>query len=223
MSFGAGRADRKGMNLSSINNYSNNNLESVLSKALQGTGVSLNSPSTSTSGSTGVATDSSQLSPFAQLLSTLQQLQQSNPTEYQKVTQQIANNLQTAAQTAQSNGNTSQATQLTQLAKDFTAASTSGQLPNIQDLAQAIGGGGHHHHSHGGSSSSSSSSTGDSDSSNSTSASGGSSASSTTSQAALEQLLATFQNGSGSQTSSLNPMSIIMNTLSSAGITSTNS
>jgi len=145
-------------------------------------------------------------------LSTLQQLQQSNPTDYQNVTQQIATNLQTAAQTAQSNGNTSQATQLTQLAKDFTTASTSGQLPNIQDLAQAIGGGHHHHHSQ------ASSSTGDNDSS--------STATSTTSQAALEQLLAAFQNGSGSpgsQSSSFNPMSIIMNTLSNAGITSMNS
>ena len=90
--------------------------------------------------------DNSRLSPFAQLMSTLQQLQQSDPAKYQQVTQQIATNLQSAAQTAQSDGNTTAATQLNQLAGDFTTASKSGQLPNIQDLAQAIGGGHHHHH-----------------------------------------------------------------------------
>ncbi len=81
-------------------------------------------------------------------MNTLQQLQQSNPTNYQQVTQQIATNLQAAAQTAQSEGNTTAANQLNQLATDFTNASTSGQLPNIQDLAQAMGGHHHHHHHH---------------------------------------------------------------------------
>jgi hypothetical protein len=92
--------------------------------------------------------DSSQLSPFAQLMSTLQQLQQSNTAEYQQVTQQIATNLQAAAQTATADGNTTAATQLNQLSTDFTNASTSGQLPNAQSLAQALGGGHHHHHFH---------------------------------------------------------------------------
>ena len=100
------------------------------------------------SGSTTQNADSSQLSPFAQLMSTLQQLQQSNPAQYQQVTQQISTNLQSAAQTATSNGNTAAATQLNQLSTDFANASQSGQLPNIQDLAQAVGGGGHHHHHH---------------------------------------------------------------------------
>ena len=72
-------------------------------------------------------------------MSTLQQLQQSDPTKYQQVTQQIATNLQSAAQTAQAEGNTTAANQLNQLATDFTNASQSGQLPNVQDLAQAIG------------------------------------------------------------------------------------
>ena len=35
-------------------------------------------------------TDSTQLSPFAQLIATLQQLQQSNPSEYAQLTAQIA-------------------------------------------------------------------------------------------------------------------------------------
>jgi hypothetical protein len=82
------------------------------------------------------------------VLSLLQQLQQSNPSQYQQVTQQIATNLQSAAQTAQQNGNASASNQLNQLATDFTNASKSGQLPNISDLAQAIAGHHHRQHSH---------------------------------------------------------------------------
>jgi hypothetical protein len=87
--------------------------------------------------------DSGQLSSFAQLAGTLQQLQQSNPAEYTQVTQKIAANLQSAAQTAQASGNTTAATQLNQLATDFSNASATGQLPNLQDLAHAVG-----HHGH---------------------------------------------------------------------------
>jgi hypothetical protein len=160
------------MSTSSINNLSSSGyLQSILSSALQNTGSS--APASGTT-----PADSSQVSPLAKLLSELQQLQQSDPSEYQQVTQQIATNLQAAAQTATSAGNTSAASQLTQLATDFSNASTSGQLPNIQDLAQAVGGGHHHHHGGGGESSSSSSST------------------------------------------SLNPFTIISDTLASAGITS---
>jgi hypothetical protein len=80
------------------------------------------------------------------MMGMLQQLQQSDPTKYQQVTQQIAANLQNAAQTAETDGNSTAAAQLSKLASDFNSASQSGQLPNIQDLAQAIGGGHHHHH-----------------------------------------------------------------------------
>ena len=142
------------------------------------------------------------------MLNELQQLQQSDPTKYQQVTQQVATNLQSAAQTAQSNGNTTAANQLNQLATDFTNASTSGQLPNVQDLAQAIGSHHHHHHSHAASA--------DSDGNSSTNTSS-SSASSSVSQALEGQLLAAYQ-ANGGQTDPLNPMSIILNTLSSAGI-----
>ena len=97
--------------------------------------------------------DSGQLSSFAQpLANTLQQLQQSNPAQYTHVTQKIAANLQSAAQTAQAGGNTTAATQLNQLATDFSNASATGQLPNLQDLAHAVGG----HHGHHSASSSSS-------------------------------------------------------------------
>jgi hypothetical protein len=69
------------------------------------------------------------------MMSTLQQLQQSDPAKYQQVTKQIATNLTSAAQTAEAGGNTTAANQLNQLAADFTNASQSGQLPNVRDLA----------------------------------------------------------------------------------------
>lgn len=145
------------------------------------------------------------MSPFAQMLSTLQQLQQNNPAQYAQVTGQISTNLTAAAKTAQSEGNTSAASQLNQLAADFSGASTSGQLPNIQDLAQAVGGHHHHHHAHGGASSTSGSSA--------TTASGSTNES-------LQQLFGSFASGSTAN-DAFDPMSIISTTLSNAGLTST--
>ena len=139
------------MSIGPLNTLSSSYLQSIIGSALQGAG-STNQTSTSSSAvdssSLVQSSDNSRLSPFAQLLNTLQQLQQSDPTKYQQVTGQIATNLQSAAQTAQSDGNTTAANQLNQLATDFTNASKSGQLPNVQDLAQAVGGHHHHHHSH---------------------------------------------------------------------------
>jgi hypothetical protein len=174
----------------------------VLGTALLPNNTTASNLTSASSSSPALPPDSGQLSSFAQIASELQQLQQSNPTQYQHVTQQIAKNLQAAAQTAQSTGNSTAAAQLNQLATDFTNASTTGQLPNLQDLATAIGGGHHHHHGGGSNASSSSSST------------------STT--GALSQLLASLQ-ASGSQNGSLNAATIIQNTLTSAGITSSGS
>jgi hypothetical protein len=140
-------------------------------------------------------------------MNTLQQLQQSNPSQYQQVTQQIAANLGSAAQTAQTNGNSAAANQLNQLSTDFSSASKNSQLPNVQDLAQALSGGHyHHHHFHAAAAS-------DSDSSSS---SNGNSSSSNASQT-LSQFLSSLQPG-GTQNDALNPMAIILNTLSTAGI-----
>jgi hypothetical protein len=187
--------------MSPINNLSSNYLQSIFNNTLQSSGLTGN-----TTGNTSSVTsqaDSQQLSPFAQLMSTLQQLQQSNPTEYQQVTQQIATNLQSAAKTATADGNSTAASQLNQLATDFTNASTSGQLPNVQDLARAIGGGHHHHHFH----------AAPADSSDS----GSSGTSSSGASQTLSQLLSSVQANSTSS-DSLNPMTIILNTLASAGI-----
>ncbi len=196
-----------------FNNLSSS-VQSILSAGLQGVGLT-STTSKKTTGAGSQQSDSSQLSPFAQLMSTLQQLQQSNPTQYQQVTQQIATNLQSAAKTATADGDTTTATQLTTLATDFTNASQSGQLPNVLDLAQAIGGGHHHgghHHHH----ATSASSTSDPSSTTTTS---GTSSSSNISQL-LSQLQAAFQANSP-QSDSLDPMSIISNTLSTAGVGST--
>ncbi len=145
-------------------------LQSIFSPAQQSAG--LTATASGSQSATGAQADNSQISPFAQLLNTLQQTQQSNPAQYQQLTQQISANLQSAAQAAQANGNTSAATELNTLSTDFKSASQNNELPNIQDLAKA--GGHHHHHAHAASNS--------------------------------------------AQSAATNPMSIILNTLSSSGI-----
>jgi hypothetical protein len=200
-------ADMESMSI--ISNLSSSFLQSVVSTALQGTGVTTKASGKSISG-IGAPSDNGQLSPFAQLMSTLQQLQQSDPAKYQQATQQIATNLQSAAQTDLANGNPAAANQLNQLATDFTNASKSGQLPSVQDLAQAIGG--HHRHHH-------HSASADPDASAASSSSA--TASSSTSSQSLGQLLSSFQ-ANGTSTDPLNPMSIILNTLSDAGISGSN-
>jgi hypothetical protein len=201
--------------MSSISGITSNLLQSVLGTALQNSGLTNATPprNLSSTGASSVTSpaDSQQLSPFAQMMSTLQQLQQTDPTKYKQVTGEIATNLQSAAQSAQLQGNSTAASQLTQLSTDFKNASTSGQLPNVQDLAQATGsqsvaGHHHHHHAHPASTDSDSSST-------TTSDSGSSSGLSQT----LSQFLAAAQ-ANGAQSDSLNPAAIILNTLSTAGI-----
>jgi hypothetical protein len=187
--------------MGSINNLTNIPLTPILPSALPTAREVSDKAAGGTTG-IGASSDKSQLSPFAQLVSTLQQLQQSDPAKYQQVTQQIATNLQSAAQTDQANGNTTAANQLKQLAADFSNASKSGQLPNFQDLAKAVGGHHHHHHGHANSA--------DSD---------GSSSSATQ---AVNQLLLT-QPPNGTVSSSLNPFTIIQKALSNAGITRPNS
>jgi hypothetical protein len=203
------------MSTGSISVLASISLQSILASALQSAGLTTNRIHNNSSragalSSVAQQTDGSQLSPFAQLMSTLQKLQQSDPTKYQEVTQQISTNLKSAAQTAQTAGNTSAATQLNQLASDFTDASKSSQLPNVQDLAQAVGG---QHHAQ----AASADSDGDSDGTSSSSSSASGTTSSSASQS-LSQLLAAYQ-ANGPQSDALSPMSIIMSTLSSAGIT----
>jgi hypothetical protein len=206
---------KEGMSSNSINPLSSSYLQSILAGTLQSDASTANNTGNSL---TGIASpgallpDNSRLSPLAQLMSTLQQLQQSDPTKYQQVTQQIATNLESAAQTAQSDGNTTLANQLNQLSSDFTSASKSGQMPNIRDLAQAVGGHhhGHHHHAH----VASADSDGDSAAS--------SNASNSNAPQTLSQLLSALQ-ANGTQNDALNPLNIIRDTLANAGNNGSNS
>jgi hypothetical protein len=206
VSVGYQTASRIAMSINPLSPLSNGYIQSLMAASLGNTN-SANSSSTSGVNSSSLLNllDNNTLSPFAQMLSTLQQLQQSNPTQYQQVTQQISSALQSAAQTAQTDGNTTAANQLNQLATDFTTASQSGQLPNVQDLAQAVAGH-HHHHGHGHHhvEASSNSNTSDNSASDTTG----------TSSQSIDQLF-------GSQTGTaqtFNPTQIILNTLSNSGL-----
>ena len=86
-----------------------------------------------------------QISPAAQFMSMLQQIQQQNPDQFKQVAAKIAVGLQKQAQQAQSDGNAAGAAQLNQLAADFQNSAKTGQLPPIQDL-QAMGQGTHNRH-----------------------------------------------------------------------------
>ena len=92
----------------------------------------------------GISTSGvSQPSPFAQMLTQLQQLENSNPKRYSQVSQQISTNLSGAASNAQGQGNSKLANQLTTLSKDFAVASQTGQLPDFTHLAKMLAGGQH--------------------------------------------------------------------------------
>lgn len=196
------------MSIGSLANLAGSYLQSIVSPALQSAGLTSNTNSNATSSTGPSQSDSGQLSPFAQLLNTLQQLQQSNPAQYQQVTQQISANLQSASQTAQANGNTNAANELSTLSNDFKTASQDGQLPNVQDLAEAMGA--HHHHLGQAASSGQSGSA----------QTGSSQTNSSSSEASqlIAQLFGSLQGG-GTSNASTNPEAIILNTLSGAGIT----
>lgn len=104
----------------------------------QSVGCSGTSSGTSGSQAAGVEDDSgasTTISPFAQLLSNLQQLQTQNPTSFTQVVSQIASQLQSAAQQATGN----QSTVLSNLASQFQNVANTGDLSQLQT---------HHHHGH---------------------------------------------------------------------------
>jgi hypothetical protein len=107
-----------------------------------------NTSSSSSVSSAAQQTDASGLSPTASFLNELQQLQQQSPGQFSQIAAQISSNLQTAAQAASKSGNSTTATQLSNLAAGFQNAAKGGPVPSAQDLQQA-GLSGHHHH-HGG-------------------------------------------------------------------------
>src|SRR5277367_4300771 len=105
-------------------------LQWILGSVLQSPGLTRTAGVTASGGTGAQGPYKSQISPFGQVVSTLQQLQQSNPTQYRQIAQQSATNLQKAAQTAQAGGNSTAANELNQLATDFSNGSQSGQLPS---------------------------------------------------------------------------------------------
>ncbi len=121
----------------------------------------LSSATTTSTGSSSSAiqTDADpQISGAAKFLNVLQLLATSNPTEFKQITSQISNQLTQAATDAKSQGDTTDASQLTNLASQFNTASQTGQLPSslLNQSSQTSATGttsahhGHHHH-HGGS------------------------------------------------------------------------
>ncbi len=200
--------------MSAISSISSNYLQTAFSSAIQkqGIGDPLSGLLSTKSTSSTQKTDSGHLSPFAQIVTKLQDLQKSDPAKYQQVTAQIAANLQSAAQTAQANGNTAAATQLNTIASNISDASKSGQLPNFGDIAQAVSGGhrGHHHRAHA-AVSKPADSDGDNDGTKPA-------APQSSSSQSLSQLFASFQPSSTGTNSSFDPAAIIFSTLNSAGI-----
>ncbi len=181
------------MSISPTGSLSSSYLQSVLHSALQGTGLNSAIATSQTS-------DQTQISSAGQLMNTLESLRKTDPAKYKEVTQQIATNLEKASQTAESQGNTTAAKQLSALASDFTDASKSGQLPDLQNLAQAAGGHSRHHGAH---------RAHDNDSDDQ----------------ATSQFLASVQQqqANDSQNGALNPISIIQNTLNNAGVSTAKS
>jgi hypothetical protein len=97
----------------------------------------------STSAGNGVASDSAQLSPMADLLNQLQQLQQTDPDKFKSVMSSIADTLKADAQ----NATGPKAQRLNALADKFSQAAQTGQMPDLQPKGQQ-GASGHHHHHH---------------------------------------------------------------------------
>jgi hypothetical protein len=89
----------------------------------------LNNGSNATTGSSSAATgDSSSVSDPGKLFSELEKLSKSNPTEFKKITAEIADQLKTAASNTT---DANQASFLNQLANSFETASQSGKFSDL--------------------------------------------------------------------------------------------
>jgi hypothetical protein len=121
------------MSVSSLSDLSRQHMLSILGYNSTG-----QSSQAGVGASLAASKNGGQLSPFAQILAQMQQVEQANPAQYSKMTQQISTNLLAASSSAQIRGNSTLAGQLTALSKDFAAASQTGQIPNVNDLASAM-------------------------------------------------------------------------------------
>ena len=108
-------------------------LTSLLPVTLQpGNAINRTSPNPFSTAKTETPVDSPSISPAASFLSMLQQVQQQNPSLFKQITAQMAKQLQAQATAAAAQGNSTQASQLKQLATEFQNSSTTGQLPSAQ-------------------------------------------------------------------------------------------
>jgi len=120
--------------VSSISDLARQHMLSIL--GYSSTGQSSSTGNLSIGTSTG--STSTPASPFAQMLTELQQMEQANPSQYAQVSQQISTNLAAASSSALARGNTKLSTSLATLSKDFSSAAQSGKLPNITDLMNTM-------------------------------------------------------------------------------------
>jgi hypothetical protein len=129
------------MSIDAISRIPGSSQQEVSAIALQS--IAITSRTTYTTIESTSFSDIGHLSPLAIITGPLLQLQQADPVKYGQVTDRIAVNLQSAAHTAQAHGEAAAVTrQLAQLATGFSDASHSGDIPNLRDLAQAVGGSG---------------------------------------------------------------------------------
>ena len=121
--------------MSSLSGYLQPTLTSTIDNIQQTSGNSL-----ANNLSAATPPDSAQISPVAQLLSTLQQVQQTDPGKYSQATQAIAGNLEGAALEALHKGDIGGANRLKALAADFANASKNAQSPDLQQLLKSLNG-----------------------------------------------------------------------------------
>lgn len=107
-------------------------LRELRGNAIESTGVAPMASATGAhDGGASAQSDSSEVSPLAHLAGLLEELRESEPARYKDVTARIAGSLRAAAQNSESTD------LLNRLAADFTVASETGEMPNLDDLAEA--------------------------------------------------------------------------------------
>ena len=117
------------MSTSSINAISGSLVRNLLSLAPPG-----NFPISVSAPSPVQQEDSSRLSPFAQLLSQLEKLQQTDPAKFQAVTEKVAGALRMAAKAAEKDSNAVLSKQLEELFQQFAKVVKAGRLADDQKM-----------------------------------------------------------------------------------------
>jgi hypothetical protein len=104
--------------------------------SLFGSGSTSSTSSAPATSSTPAAT--TKLSAVGSLINQLQQLAQSNPGKFSKVTAAISTKLQKVASQVQAGGDTALAGTLNAVAQQFQTASQTGQMPSLSNLQAAV-------------------------------------------------------------------------------------